>query len=81
MKVTVVRSGGFAGIERHGEADTTGDPVLRALIARCDLDSVAGGASGADQFQYDIAIDGHQVTVGESQLSGALRELVHHVLR
>lgn len=82
MKVTVVRSGGFAGIERRGEADTAGDPVLRALIARFDPSSVAGpAASGTDQFQYDIDIDGQRVTVGETQLSGPLRELVHHVLR
>jgi len=81
MKVTVVRSGGFAGIERRGEADTAGDPVLRALIARCDPGSVPDSAPGADQFQYDIDIDGQRVTVGETQLSGPLRELVHHVLR
>ena len=56
--------------------------MLRALIARFDPASVAGSAtSGADQFQYDIDIDGQHVTVGETQLSGPLRELVHHVLR
>jgi hypothetical protein len=81
MKVTVVRSGGFAGIERRGEADTAGDPVLRALIARCDLSTVGAPSPGADQFQYDIDIDGRHATVGESQLTGGIRELVHHVLR
>lgn len=82
MKVTVVRSGGFAGIERRGEASTAGDPVLRSLVARVDLESVARSPGPVpDQFVYDIDIDGNAATVGESQLTGALRELVHHVLR
>lgn len=80
MKVTVVRSGGFAGIERRGESDTASDPVLRGLIARVDLASVPPPGRIPDQFVYDIDIDGRTATVGESQLSGPLRELVHHVL-
>ncbi|GAB3281052.1 hypothetical protein GCM10027589_08130 [Actinocorallia lasiicapitis] len=82
MKVTVVRSGGFAGIERRGEADTAGDPVLRSLIARVDLQALPPpGGPSADQFVYDIDIGPHHATVGESHLTSALRELVHHVLR
>ncbi|MCD0451133.1 hypothetical protein LO762_18290 [Actinocorallia sp. API 0066] len=83
MKVTVVRTGGFAGIKRKGRSDTADDPVLRSLVARVDLAAVRGRASGRrvpDQFSYAIDIDGEAVTVGESDLTGALRELVHHVL-
>jgi hypothetical protein len=80
MKVTVVRTGGFAGIERRGEADTASDPVLDGLIARVDLHAVPTPGRVPDQFVYEIDIDGHTVVVGENRLTGPLRELVHHVL-
>lgn len=80
MRVSVVRSGGFTGIERRGQSDTASDPVLRGLIGRVDLDSVPPPGRIPDQFVYDIQIDGRRATVGESQLTGPLRELVHHVL-
>ncbi|MCW2883774.1 MAG: hypothetical protein QOE54_3649 [Streptosporangiaceae bacterium] len=80
MKVTVVRTGGFAGIERRGEADTASDPVLRGLVARVDLGAVPQPGRVPDQFVYEIDVDGRTVVVGENQLTGPLRELVHHVL-
>jgi Emfourin len=80
MKVTVVRTGGFAGIERHGEADTASDPILRGLVARVDLGAVPQPGRVPDQFLYEIDINGHTLLVGESRLTGPLRELVHHVL-
>jgi emfourin len=80
VKVSVVRSGGFAGIERHGESDTTSDPLLCGLVARVDLGSVPPPGRIPDQFVYDIDIGGRTATVGEAQLTGPLRELVHHVL-
>ncbi|MFC0039099.1 MULTISPECIES: protealysin inhibitor emfourin [Actinomadura] len=80
MKVRVVRSGGFAGIERHGESDSARDPVLAGLVDRVDLGALSPPGRIPDQYQYDIDIDGTSATVGESQLSGPLRELVHHVL-
>ena len=81
MKVTVIRSGGFAGIERRGEADTTADPVLKELVDHVDLGAVGPPGRGADQFMYEIEIDGRTAVVGEAQLSGPLRDLVGHVLR
>lgn len=80
MKVTVVRSGGFAGIRRRAEADSATDPVLARLVGRVDLAAVPPPGRIPDQFVYDIDIDGRHATVGEAQLSGPLRELVHHVL-
>ncbi|WP_232383711.1 protealysin inhibitor emfourin [Actinomadura violacea] len=80
VKVTVVRSGGFAGIRRRGEADSATDPMLARLAGRVDLSSVPPPGRIPDQFVYDIDIDGRHATVGEAQLSGPLRELVHHVL-
>ncbi|MFC4906555.1 protealysin inhibitor emfourin [Actinomadura gamaensis] len=80
MKVTVVRSGGFAGIERRGEADSADDPLLAGLVGRVDLAQVPPPGRIPDQFVYDIDIDGREAVVGEAQLTGPLRELVHHVL-
>ncbi|MGI8335343.1 protealysin inhibitor emfourin [Actinomadura scrupuli] len=80
MKVTVVRTGGFAGIERRGEADTTSDPVLCGLVSRVDLDAIPQPGRVPDQFLYEIDVDGRTVVVGENRLTGPLRELVHHVL-
>ncbi|MFI0444711.1 protealysin inhibitor emfourin [Actinomadura sp. 6N118] len=80
MRVKVIRSGGFAGIEKRGESDTASDPMLRRLVDRVDLGAVPPPGRIPDQFLYDIDIDGDTATVGEAQLNGPLRELVHHVL-
>jgi hypothetical protein len=81
MRVIVVRTGGFTGIERRGESDTGSDPVLRGLIDRVDLSALPSPGRVPDQFIYNITIDGNTVTVGESRLTAPLRELIHHVLR
>jgi hypothetical protein len=80
MKVTVVRSGGFAGIQRRGEGDTATDPVLRELVDRVDLGAVPRPGRIPDQFLYEIEISGRTATVGEAQLTGPLRDLVHYCL-
>ena len=82
MKVIVVRSGGFAGIERRGEGDTTSDPVLRSLVGQIDLTELPTRPSPVpDQFVYEITIGDTTAEVGESRLTGPLRALVHHVIR
>jgi hypothetical protein len=80
VKVIVVRSGGFAGLERRGEGDTSGDPLLRSLVERIDLTALTGTLPVPDQFVYEITIGDHTAEAGESQLTGPLRELVQHVL-
>lgn len=82
MKVIVVRSGGFAGLERRGEGDTTGDPVLRGLVDQVDLSALPARPSQVpDQYVYEITIGDAMAEAGESQLTAPLRALVHHVLR
>nr|BFE34821.1 hypothetical protein GCM10010200_070720 [Actinomadura rugatobispora] len=76
----MVRSGGFAGIEQRGQSDSATDPMLTRLVDRVDLASVPPPGRRPDQFLYEIDIDGDTATVGEAQLNGPLRELVHHVL-
>ncbi|WP_433326136.1 protealysin inhibitor emfourin [Spirillospora sp. CA-294931] len=78
--MTVVRSGGFAGLEQRGQSDSSTDPVLARLVDRVDLKRVPPPGRIPDQFLYDIDIDGKAATIGEAQLRGPLRELVHHVL-
>ncbi|MFB4308087.1 protealysin inhibitor emfourin [Actinomadura sp. GTD37] len=78
--MTIVRSGGFTGIERHAESDSASDPMLARLVHRVDLKTVPPPGRIPDQFLYEIDIDGDRTTVGEAQLHGPLRELVHHVL-
>lgn len=80
MRVSVVRSGGFAGIEKRGEGDTDRDPVLRRLVERVDLAAVPPPGRIPDQFTYEIDIGGEHAVVGEARLTGPLRELIRHVL-
>ena len=84
MKIVVVRSGGFAGLERRGEADTSGDPVLCDLVAHVDLSALsalpARPSPVPDQFTYEITIGDTTAEAGESQLTGPLRALVKYVL-
>ena len=81
MKVVVIRSGGFAGLERRGEADTSGDPVLRDLVNQVDLTALPTRPSPApDRFVYEITIGDTTAEAGETQLTGPLRALVSHVL-
>jgi hypothetical protein len=81
VKVVVIRSGGFAGVERRGEGDTSSDPVLRTLVAQVDLNAVPARTTPVpDQFVYEITIGDITADVDESRLTPPLRALVHHVL-
>jgi hypothetical protein len=81
MKVTVVRSGGFAGIERRAEADTSEEPELAELSELAARDDLAPPPreEGNDRFVYEFDLGGRTVTLGESQLTEPLRELVRRL--
>jgi hypothetical protein len=81
VKVIVVRSGGFAGLERRGEGDTGGDPVLQALVAQVDLTALPAPRPMPDQYVYEITIGDTTAEADESQLTGPLRDLANHILR
>ncbi|PWI43101.1 protealysin inhibitor emfourin [Streptomyces sp. ICBB 8177] len=82
MRISVTRTGGFAGLTRRGELETTG----RADAPR--LDSLARDAvadrtrtSGApDGFRYEITVGDRTVRVDDPHLSEAQRALVRAVL-
>jgi hypothetical protein len=81
MRVIVIRSGGFAGLERRDEGDTAGDPVLRALVDKVDLTALPRPRPMPDRYVYEITIGANTAEVGETQVTGPLRDLVNHVLR
>ncbi|MFD7558498.1 MULTISPECIES: protealysin inhibitor emfourin [unclassified Streptomyces] len=86
MRIQVVRTGGFAGIERRAEVDTSGRPdedEWRALAALALAPIVPEHApSGVrDGFSYEITVDGRTVSCHDPHLSDAQRTLISRVLK
>ncbi|MFI6102869.1 protealysin inhibitor emfourin [Streptomyces sp. NPDC051310] len=85
MRIRVTRTGGFAGIERRAEVNTSGrrDAAEWHVLAEAAL--AAGGVAPAggvpDGFRYTITVDGRTVHCADPCLSEAQRELVSRVLR
>ncbi|BDV30113.1 protealysin inhibitor emfourin [Microbacterium terricola] len=83
--VTVVRSGGFAGLTREWTAEPAPDEAPRwiALIDECPWGECAAPPSGADRFQWRIEAvrddDGRAAQLDDGQLTGPWRELVDAV--
>ncbi|MFI5620220.1 protealysin inhibitor emfourin [Streptomyces sp. NPDC051567] len=86
MRIQVVRTGGFAGIERRAEVDTSGlpDEAEWQALARLALRPGPPGR-GADRvrdgFSYRITVDGRTVSCREPDLSQAQRTLISRVLK
>ncbi|TVL91914.1 hypothetical protein LRS74_23480 [Streptomyces sp. LX-29] len=87
MRISVIRSGGFAGIERRAELDTSGRPDARHLEALAHQAVSASPAEATavrgvpDGFSYEITVDGRTAHCADPHLSDAQRELVRAVLR
>jgi hypothetical protein len=85
--VTVVRTGGFAGLNRRWTAQPPAADTSRwvALIDACPWDDAAAGDadSGADRFTWRLdARHGdqeHRVQLPETGLNGPWRDLVDQV--
>ncbi|ORT61857.1 protealysin inhibitor emfourin [Streptomyces sp. CB03238] len=85
MRIRVIRTGGFAGIERRAEVDTSG------LLDAHDWHALAESAlkDGHEQrpvgvpdgFGYEITADDRTVYCADPGLTDAQRELVARVLR
>ncbi|WP_433547766.1 protealysin inhibitor emfourin [Streptomyces sp. CA-294286] len=87
MRIEVVRSGGFAGIERRAEVDTSCLPDAEAWHALA-AEALASGRDArpeetgiADGFCYEITVDGRTVHFSEPQLGEQQRELITRVLK
>jgi hypothetical protein len=85
VRVEVERSGGFAGLVTHSEADTANLPPpdadeLRRLVADVDLAGLTGRTSaggprtarGADRFQYDVTVQAGSQTYQFTVYDGAI---------
>ncbi|WKX70252.1 protealysin inhibitor emfourin [Streptomyces sp. XD-27] len=86
MRITVIRSGGFAGITRRAELDTTDRPDARHVeaLAHQALETDQGAAPRGvpDGFRYEITVDGSRTAhCADPHLSDAQRELVRTVLK
>ena len=84
LKITVERSGGFAGIKRIWTAEAaTPDEVERwqPVVEACPWDSLPArgqrsGGGQPDRFIYSIRAGQHRATVPEQALTGPWRTLV-----
>jgi hypothetical protein len=85
MRIQVRRTGGFAGIERRAEVDTSGRPDAgewRALAQRALSDGGDRPPPGVpDGFAYRITVDGTTVHCADPRLTEAQRELISRVLK
>ncbi|MCX5382575.1 protealysin inhibitor emfourin [Streptomyces sp. NBC_00083] len=85
MRIQVCRSGGFAGIERRAEIDTSGRPdaeawqaLVKAALDEGHEEPVTGVPDG---FHYVITVDGRTVHCADPRLTDAQRELISRVLK
>lgn len=74
MKVTVTRSGGFAGLTMRWSAD-----LEPSLLSELPWDSRPPRAPEPDRFVYVIRVSRRRITLPESRVDGAWRELVERV--
>ncbi|WP_327735395.1 hypothetical protein OG749_17725 [Streptomyces nojiriensis] len=86
MRIQVIRTGGFAGIERRAEVDTAGRPdedEWRALARLALRPGPPGDPADRvrDGFSYRITVDGRTVACAEPNLSDAQRALISRVLK
>ncbi|MFI6701201.1 protealysin inhibitor emfourin [Streptomyces sp. NPDC050509] len=85
MRIQVRRTGGFAGIERTAEIDTTALPDAAHWQALAHRALTGGGpaprAGVPDGFAYTITIDGRTVHCADPHLTDAQRELISRVLK
>ncbi|MGW1256911.1 protealysin inhibitor emfourin [Streptomyces sp. NPDC002513] len=85
MRIRVRRTGGFSGIERRAEVDTskrTDAQEWHALAER----ALAGGrgtppAGVPDGFTYEITVDGRTVYCADPRLTEDQRTLISRILK
>ncbi|MEW2081194.1 protealysin inhibitor emfourin [Streptomyces sp. NPDC005283] len=85
MRIQVRRTGGFAGIERSAEVDTSGRTdagTWHALAEQAMADGRGTPPAGVpDGFSYRITVDGRSVHCADPRLSDAQRQLISRVLK
>ena len=81
MKITVVRSGGFAGLTRSWVVVVDRhDERWASLLDNLPWGSVKLVVPAPDRFVYRIRVSRRQVVLPEQQVAGAWRTLVDQVI-
>jgi hypothetical protein len=83
VKIAVTRSGGFAGLVQRAAIDTADLPDAaewQELADQIDLAALPPPRREPDRYVYEIDIDGQTAEIGESALTGPLRDLVDKVM-
>jgi hypothetical protein len=85
MRIQVRRTGGFAGIERHAEVDTSGRADAHEWQALAEGAMAAGRGTPPigvpDGFSYQITVDGTTVYCADPRLTDEQRRLISRVLK
>ncbi|MGW4020627.1 protealysin inhibitor emfourin [Streptomyces sp. NPDC005009] len=85
MRIQVRRTGGFAGIERRAEVDTSGRADAHEWHALAERVMATGRgtppAGVPDGFSYRITVDGRSVYCADPRLTDEQRELIRRVLK
>jgi hypothetical protein len=85
MRIQVRRTGGFAGIERHAEVNTSGRPDAPEWHALAEQALAAGRGTPPmgvpDGFSYEITVDGKTVYAADPRLTDEQRKLISRVLK
>ncbi|MFI1399864.1 protealysin inhibitor emfourin [Streptomyces sp. NPDC020681] len=84
MRIQVRRTGGFAGMERFAEVDTTGRPDASDWHTLAK-EAVEGARETPpvgvpDGFNYHLTVDEHTVYCSDPRLTEAQRKLISLVL-
>ncbi|MFJ5728139.1 protealysin inhibitor emfourin [Streptomyces paradoxus] len=85
MRIQVRRTGGFAGIERYAEVDTSGRPDASEWHALAEQALAAGRSTPPvgvpDGFSYQLTVDGTTVYCADPRLTDEQRKLISRVLK
>jgi hypothetical protein len=85
MRIQVRRTGGFAGIERYAEVDTSGRPDASEWHTLAEQALVAGRSTPPvgvpDGFSYQLTVDGRTVYCADPRLTDEQRKLISRVLK
>ncbi|MGW0733826.1 protealysin inhibitor emfourin [Streptomyces sp. NPDC002851] len=85
MRIEVRRTGGFAGIDRYAEVDTSGRPDAdewQALAEQAVADGRETPPVGVpDGFSYQLTVDDRTVYCSDPRLTEEQRHLITRVLK
>lgn len=82
MKITVTRSGGFAGLTRVWSVEVSNHPdgeQWKELIDRLPWDQNDPTSEEPDRYSYRVRCDRNEATISERGLTGPWRELLDRV--